>query len=108
MPTLTPEAYRKIQQREGRLEPQEFCEKWIPKLYGVYPGEYLYRKACILEFLRLLPQVVEFQTIEKNWKWGTSRDSYPKYLASVLLLADQMYKVREALGVLPKYIVEPD
>ena len=108
MPVLTPDSYRKIQSREGKLEPQEFCEKWIPKMYGVYPGEYLYRKACIQEFAKLLPEAVDHKTIERNWRWGTQNDYYPRYLPAVLLLADQMYKVREALDVLPRHTVEPD
>ena len=55
---------RRSGMKETRMTPPEYCEKWIPVLYGFEPGEYGYRKACIQELM----YVTSFEpgTI-KNW-----------------------------------------
>lgn len=91
------------------LHPNDFCQKWIPILYGVQLGEDLYRKACIQEFQRWLsPMGLSDQSIRCNWSWdGKQRkDKYPGYLPVVLGLVDRQYSILEKLGHLPRYQVE--
>lgn len=35
------------------LHPRDFCAYWIPKIFGLKPGDYGYRKACLLLLSRL-------------------------------------------------------
>lgn len=85
------------------MEPEEFCEIWIPKLYGIYPGENLYRKACIQEMTRHLP--AEASNAYRNWHWTNGRTEYPKYLPAFLELLDQKYAILEKLDALPRYTI---
>lgn len=87
--------------------PEQFANTWITKLYGLEPGDDLYRKACIQEFCRFLK--VKKRNAYKNWVWtGDRKHEYPKDLPAILWLLDQRYKVMEAVGCLPKYTIERD
>ena len=90
------------------LEPQEFCELWIPKIYGVYPGEELYVKACIKEFITLIrPIGFTERLIRANWVWmGERKHKYPEYLGVILGLAHKQYSALECLGSLPRRTIE--
>lgn len=85
-----------------RLEPEEFCNKWIPKIYGIQPGESLYTKACIEEFLLILGTTgLTERSIRSNWSWLGGQRRYPSYLPIVLRLVDRQYGVLDLLGYLP-------
>lgn len=44
--------------------PKDYCEKWIPLLYDLNPGDYGYKRACIDE----LSKLTGFATkTVKNW-----------------------------------------
>jgi len=102
MAAITTQIYvNKIQGQTVGID--EFCQLWIPKLYGVLPGEYGYKKACIVELRRLLNNTVSFRSIEVNWRWDGGQKKYPAYIDPYLVLAHQLYLIKEALGVLPKY-----
>lgn len=86
------------------LEPEEFCNTWIIKLYGIEPGSDLYRKACVLEMTRYYP--TEYDTAYRNWQWTKGRAKYPNPLPAFLLLQHKLYLALEALGNLPRYTLE--
>lgn len=88
---------------QPQVKIQDFCETWIPKLYDVQPDEYGYKKACINELVRLLKGTVRFETISRNWKWGSGDDKYTGYIEPLLDLAHQRYSVLDAMGELRKY-----
>lgn len=97
-----------IKESKG-LNPDTFCQTWIPKIYGIQPGKDLYRDACFDEFKKYLPdEVVTRSTMEKTWNWDSKvvPHRYPKYLPAILLLAHQRYVIMETLGVLPQITKE--
>jgi len=78
------------------LDIETFCSEWIPKLYGLLPGEYGYKKACIVELVRIIGGEITFSNIQKNWKWGEGRHDYPKvYVDRLLELTDARYRTIE-------------
>jgi len=105
MSVITAQTYLRLQQRKA-LNIEEFCQNWIPKLYGLQPDEYGYRKACITELTRLMEGAITAKGIDKNWKWNDGQEEYPGYVRPLLSLAHQKYTIMEALGVLPKYPTE--
>jgi hypothetical protein len=69
--TFLSEREKMIQSR--RMTPSAYCEKWVPVVYGVYPGETGYRNQCILELCKALD--LNYLTMNK---WGAELDRYPK------------------------------
>lgn len=53
-----------------RMSPSEYCEKWIPIIYGIEPDERGYRAKCIIE----LSSVTEFATSTIEG-WGSDLDA---------------------------------
>lgn len=105
MSVLTAQTYLRLQQCKS-LNIEEFCQNWIPKLYGFQPDEYGYRKACIAELARLMDGAITAKGIDKNWKWNDGKEEYPSYVKPILSFAHQRYVIMEALGVLPKYTID--
>jgi hypothetical protein len=77
---------RKTSMRETRMTPSEYCKKWIPHLYGHEPGEYGYRKACIIE----LACITDFETSSIQ-NWGQDLNNLSKRSRSLVerVLAQQ-------------------
>lgn len=96
-----------LREREQyKVEPEEFCEKWIPKLYGIEPGQHFFKLACIQEFKKHLDNL-DVDSAYKNWRWGDNvKEQYPQYLPSVLKLLDKQYSALEILGGLPRYSID--
>lgn len=103
MAALTAELYLKIRCSRKTLELEDFLHRWIPKLYGIQPDEYGFRKACITELSRLMSGVITARGIDKNWKWQNGQTDYPPYVKPLLDLADEKYRIMEQLKVLPNY-----
>lgn len=103
MAFLSTEKYLSLKCSVKPLEIEEFCHRWIPKLYKIQPDEYGYRKACVTELSRLMKDSITFRGIEKNWKWQNGQTDYPPYVKAVLDLADEKYRVMEQLDALPNY-----
>jgi hypothetical protein len=97
MQVITLQAYLKLQHK---VNIEEFCSIWIPKLYGIHPGEYGYKKACILELVKLTENAITYESIRRHWKWEDGKQDYPIYINPLLSLAHQRYAVLEALGKL--------
>jgi hypothetical protein len=100
MPTITVQSFLKFQ---TKVNIEEFCAIWIPKLYGIQPNEYGYRKACMNELVRLTEGSASYNTIDKNWQWTNGEEKYPSYMKPLLNLAHQRYSVLDALGELRKH-----
>ena len=85
------------------LEPQEYCEKWIPTLYGKQPGERGYKAACIRELARV--SGVSPENIERNWGLtDLAFDSAPSYLPRMLRMADIINQAVKVLPLPPDFI----
>jgi hypothetical protein len=80
--------------RRVPLEPKEYCQKWVPTLYGKHPGERGYKAACIRELSRV--SGVSEESIEGNW--GIDFSKAPSYLPRMLRMADI---INQAVRVLP-------
>ena len=92
------EAIRKLP-----LKPQEYCEKWVPILYGRQPGERGYKAACIRELARV--SGVEADTIERNWGLtNMAFDAAPAYLPRMLRMADIINQAVKTLPLPPDSI----
>lgn len=88
---------------------EEFFETWIPKVYGIYPDEYKYRKACIAELLELTCGIASEKTIQKRWNWwskGTDAYYVPNYIKPILKLAHQKYVALDGYEILPRKNVD--
>lgn len=103
MTVLTKESYLRLKCSPKTLEIEDFCNRWIPKLYKIEQNEYGFRKACVTELSRLMKDSITLLGIEKNWKWQNGQTDYPPYVRAVLDLADEKYRVMEQLNVLPDY-----
>jgi hypothetical protein len=75
------------------LEPKEFCQYWIPKLYQLNPGEYGYRKACI-QLLSLVTDSSQYTCAN----WVDYQDRSPLPILKLYLRAIHMLlKIEESL-----------
>lgn len=108
MPAISTQAFLKIQQRVKKLTVSEFCSKWIPLLYNVYPDDVRYRRACVQELARIAGEATTFKNIHSNWVLTDDKDGYPKYIRPLLEFADKQYSIMKTLGVLPQYKLEYD
>ncbi|BAZ39440.1 hypothetical protein NIES4101_53930 [Calothrix sp. NIES-4101] len=102
MNVLTPEKFLKIKRQETTVNVSEFCEKWIPKIYGVQPGERGYRTACVSELAQIVGTLASFQSIYTNWNIKDDENGYPKYVKQMLDFADKEHTIAETLGLLPR------
>jgi hypothetical protein len=58
--------YQRIERAKRKaLEPLDFCNIWIPKLYGIQPNERGFKAACIKELAKITG--TGYATIERNW-----------------------------------------
>jgi hypothetical protein len=90
--------------KQGNVTIPDFCEKWIPKLYKLHPGDHGYKKACITELSRLLQGSIKASTIARTWKIdGVGGVDYPLYMDALLDLANQRYECLEAMRELKPY-----
>lgn len=88
---------RRLVMTNTRMAPSDYCKKWIPSLYGYEPGEYGYRKACIIELAHVT--CFELSTIQN---WGKdlntlakrSRPSIERLLAQQDLLNEADQRIR--------------
>lgn len=59
------------------MQPKEYCEKWVPRKYGITPGQWGYKAKCLEE----LEQVTGLaQNTLKNWKDLTTEAVYVQKL----------------------------
>ena len=86
------------------VHPKDFCLEWIPKLYGIQPGETYFTKACIREFIRQCEGMnLNEANIRSNWSWMGERDKFPDYLPVIRGHVHKQYRALEALEALPRY-----
>ncbi len=78
------------------MKASQFCEKWIPILYGLYPTDRGYKAACIRE-LAQLTKLTE-RTIKS---WGDNLDNHPETVDQTLYWANIGYGVKHVLGFKP-------
>jgi len=60
---------RKQHMNSTRMSPSEYCQIWIPIIYGLHPDERGYRAKCIIE----LSSVTELATSTIEG-WGSNLD----------------------------------
>jgi hypothetical protein len=76
------------------VEPKEFCDRWVPELLGVQPGEWGYVAAC----KRLLSSATGYP-VRSIENWGKDFKGAPKTVAITLLKEHQLNEIRGSLGV---------
>lgn len=86
------------------ISTDDFFKTWIPKLYGVFPGESLYKAACIKEIIDLCHNKVSKTTITQRWCWEPNSHRYyvPDYFQAIIILAHRIYLAATALNSLPR------
>ena len=88
---------RKASMRETRMTPSEYCKKWIPILYGCEPGEYGYRKACVMELVYITdfePRSIQNWGQDLNDLSKRSRSLVERVLAQQDLLNEADMRIR--------------
>ena len=93
MSTATTKPYLSLQLS---VNIETFCEKWIPKLYGLHPNEYGYKKCCVIELVKIMGGDVSHDNIKKHWKWKDGQTGYPKIVNQLLMHVDARYSTIEA------------
>ena len=83
------------------LTVSEFCEKWIPFLYNVYPDDVKYRRACIQELARIAGDATTYNNIYSNWVLADDEKGYPRYIRPLLEFADKQYSIMQTLNAQP-------
>ena len=68
--------------------PKDYCEKWIPLLYGVNPREYGYRKACVHELSNRTGFAIK--TVQN---WGSEFEKAPVQAKIICGLIDKLRMV---------------
>ncbi len=101
-PQLVQLLERNILSGKNTIHPSVFFERWIGKIYGVYPGETTYRQACLMELMINLNGVVTKESIIAHWRWEGDKQQFPNYLPAVLYQIHLRYSLLDALGLLPK------
>lgn len=97
--TSDKEEYRQLAQ----IRINAWCKKWIPRLYGIHPGEPQWRMACLSEFILLLEPygIANWHSMRTNWNWEETTE-FPLYLVGVLKPYDLIYTLLATVGSLPK------
>jgi hypothetical protein len=72
------------------LKPDEYCRRWIPKIKGIEPTDWGYRKVCVKELAKLTS--LSESTVNS---WGPNFEKAPSYVESVCRLADVLNQIRE-------------
>ncbi|MBN3946762.1 MAG: hypothetical protein HWQ38_09795 [Nostoc sp. NMS7] len=108
MQVISTQAFLKIQQRVKKLTVSEFCEKWIPLLYNVYPDDVRYRRACVQELAKIAGDATTYNNIYSNWVLADNEKGYPRYIRPLLEFADKQYSIMQTLNVLPQHRLEYD
>ena len=76
------------------LEPTEYCEKWIPKLYQIQPDERGYHTACVRELSKVL-----YLNEGSVRNWGLSFKKCPDYVKHFLRLVDVVRQVQVSVDL---------
>ncbi|MDX2231888.1 MAG: hypothetical protein NW220_19800 [Leptolyngbyaceae cyanobacterium bins.349] len=76
------------------MKPEDYLNKWVPKLYGVKPEERGYRKTCIDEMHRVTG-------ISKNTinTWGALFENSPDHVHHTLRWVDTLNQIREMVSM---------
>lgn len=90
--------YQRIERAKSKaLEPLDFCNIWIPKIYGIQPNERGFKAACIRELTKITG--TQYTTIERNW--GADFSDRPDWVPRVLRREHMLNRIREIVNLSP-------
>lgn len=95
-----------IDAKLSKLKPlsvEEFCQIWVPLLYGIDESSSKYLKACRDLIIRLSGNTK--QTV-KNWFWNPK--SVPSSFKAYLGAVDQLWRLEKWVETLRQYILLQD
>jgi hypothetical protein len=75
---------------------EQFCEKWIPRLYGIEPDERGFKKYCAAELVKVMGGRVTANNIIRHWVWKDGQSDYPDIVDELLTHVDARYSTIEA------------
>ncbi|BAY59287.1 hypothetical protein NIES2135_61640 (plasmid) [Leptolyngbya boryana NIES-2135] len=77
----------------------DYCQKWVPTFYGVYPGESGFKSKCLAE----LSRVTGTQPDTIRATWGTNFEKTPSYAALLLRTTDLLNQVIVGIRLPPNF-----
>lgn len=93
MTTTTIQPYLRL---TNSVNIEQFCEKWIPKLYDIHPDERGFKKVCVVELVKIMGGTVSSDNISKHWVWKDGQSNYPAIVDELLTHVDARYSTIEA------------
>lgn len=96
--------YRFERLKRKPLEPLDFCNRWIPKLYNVQPDERGYKAACIRELEKITG--TQYTTIERNW--GADFSNRPEWVPRILKREHLLNLIQQAMNLRTEQIEDLD
>jgi len=94
MSAITPQMVQQGRIRAYKyMSPSAYCEKWIPRFYGLMPTDSGYKKACILELQRTLGY-----SEAAIYKWGVDLSQHPPQVSYSLKWVDLVNTFYSVLG----------
>jgi hypothetical protein len=97
--------YQRIERAKRKaLEPRDFCNIWIEKLYGIKPDERGFKAACIKELAKITG--TRYATIERNW--GADFSDRPSWVPRLLRREHMLNRIREVVNLSPEDLDDLD
>jgi len=98
LPLTRKKGYQVIEALRTKLEPSEYCRKWVPKLHGKYPEDRGYYLACVKELSE-----VSGITDGAIRNWGTDFKKCPEYFRNLLSWVDVVRQVQSSVDLPPSF-----